>query len=77
MDNSKEQPMEWKSSEQVANPFRDGEYYHLGCKGMLSGNFVYKGIYKYTDRGFLDDNGYNLRPGPTHYIHLPIPNTKP
>jgi len=53
-------------------PMRDGEYYHIGFLNQFDGGFVYQGIKKF-DEGFMDDNGYHLKPFPTHYIKVDKP----
>jgi len=51
-------------------PLRNGEYYHIGFLNY-NGSFSYQGIKEYDD-GFFED-GYHLKPFPTHYIKIDKP----
>lgn len=51
-------------------PLRNGEYYHIGFLDF-SGSFIYQGIKEFND-GFFED-GYHLKPFPTHYIKIDKP----
>lgn len=74
---SRDSQYKWIAFEgQPEYPFKDEEYYHLGCKGSFSGDFVYQGIFKHNN-GFLDSERYHLKPFPTHYIHITSPKTQP
>ena len=52
-------------------PFVNGRYYHIGFMNY-DGSFGYQGIRQFND-GFKDDNGYWLKPFPTHFIEIEKP----
>lgn len=52
-------------------PFIDGEYYHIGFLNF-DGSFYYQGV-KQFNNGFKDDDGYWLKPFPTHFIKIEKP----
>lgn len=52
-------------------PLKDGEYYHIGFLNY-NGTFSYQGIRQFNE-GFMDDDGYYLKPFPTHYMHIEKP----
>ncbi len=52
-------------------PFEDGRYYHIGFMDY-NGSFYYQGIREFNE-GFKDDNGYWLKPFPSHYIEIEKP----
>lgn len=63
----------WEEVPEKSNPFTDGSDYHLGNLNDFNKDFVYRGIFKF-ENGFFD-NGYFLKPFPTHYIYITKPFT--
>lgn len=47
-------------------PLENGESYHIGFMNQLDGTFVYQGIKEYN-KGFFNEDGYHLKPFPTHF----------
>jgi hypothetical protein len=54
--------------------FENDKWYEIGFKNQFGGNFVHQGIRKY-ENGLFDDNGYRLKPFPTHAREIVL--TKP
>lgn len=64
----------WKSSgyhagqEDRKNPFENGKQYRIGFLNF-DGSFTDQGIKTYKD-GFNGNDGYPIKPFPTHYIEI-------
>jgi len=64
----------WRGIKLKESPFKNGEYYELGFMGAYGNIFAHQGIYEFNN-GFKDQNGYYLKPFPTHYKKLEKSNS--
>lgn len=65
---------EWQKTNYGLNPpvkcpLENGRWYEIGYMNQFGGGFGHQGIRQFND-GFMDDNGYYLKPFPTHFKEI-------
>lgn len=67
----------WKSTNVGLNPpvncpLENGKWYEIGSLSQFGNGFYHQGIRIFNDDGFMDDNGYWLKPFPTHFKEIEL-----